>query len=109
MSSKFSIESKDHLNRIYFYFIMIYKSTAARVESRYIDNDYVINITENGRMVNNYVFMPNDKGGIGIIRETGINLDLAYYRYLKEGKVFDLKIASCDFQPDWGYIEFVID
>lgn len=88
------------------YFTQMFSLTPATVDCKFIFNDFVVEITENGTIVNKYIAYPDMNGKIGILRISGMNLSLIYNRYLNDHKVLWFDAADCERDP-WGeYLEF---
>lgn len=107
-TSSFSKEGQKECEKLGNYFTRMFSITPAEVSCGYVFGDYVIEIIENGKLVNKFIAYPGNDGLIDTIRIMGINLSMYYNRYLAERKV--LWFDADDYESDgWGeYIDFSI-
>lgn len=104
----FSRDGKRECKKLGEYFINMYANTMADVSCEYIFGDYIIEITENGRLINKFIAYPGIDGLIDSLRIKGLNLHNYLNRYKFEHKV--LWFDADDYETDgWGeYIDFSI-
>lgn len=107
-SYSFNREGKKECARLGNYFQQIYAPTPAEVECGYVFGDYVVEITENGNLVNQFIAYPDADGLIGTLRVKGMNLEIYFTRFQRDHKV--LWFDADDYEADgWGeYIDFSI-
>ena len=107
-SNSFNREGQQECKKLGHYFQQIYAITPAKVDCGYVFGDYIVEITENGNLVNKFIAYPGMDGLIETIRVSGINLDMYFARYQKEGKI--LWFDADNYETDgWGeYIDFSI-
>ena len=104
----FSEEGEQECEQIGAYFTRLYANTLAEVDCDYFGGDYVVEITENDRLVDKIIASPGYGGLIDSIRVIGPNMQAYLNRYRFEQKV--LWFDADDYERDgWGeYIEFSI-
>lgn len=104
----FSSKGKRECKKLGEYFTKMFASTSAKVTCEYVFGDYVVEITENGKLINKFIAYADEEGLIGSLRVKGQNLTAYYNRFVQEQKV--LWFDADDYESDgWGeYIEFSI-
>lgn len=90
------------------YFIQMFAITPAKVSCGYVFGDYVVEITENGRLVNKFIAYRAEDGHIGTLRVKGANLTNYYNRYIMEKKVLWFNAYDCESDGWDEYLEFSI-
>ena len=107
-SNGFSKAGERECEKIGDYFSNLYAHTLAQVNCGYVFGDYVVEITENGRLVNKFIAYPGFDGLIDPLRVKGLNLQLYLHRYRLEQKVLWFDADDCE-TDGWGeYIDFSI-
>lgn len=107
-SNEFNEKGKAECEKIGAYFTQMFSITPALVECNYIFDDYVIEITENGKPVNKFIISPGMNGNIDTIRVSGLSLNGYYNRFLNERKFLWLDVEDCE-RDGWGeYLEFSV-
>lgn len=108
LSNSFSNEGEKECYKLGSHFVSMFAPTPAKVDCGFVFGDYVVEITENGRLVNKFIASADNTGQIGTIRIIGINLSLYYNRYVSERKVLWFNANDCE-RDGWDeYIEFSI-
>jgi hypothetical protein len=86
----------------------MYSITPCVIESYPFVNEWVIEVTEHGKLVNKFIFSPDYNGDVDYIRISGINLNLLYVRYCNERKFMMFDVSDCELDAWDEYIDFTI-
>lgn len=104
-----NVRWKENCIKILKHFERMFSFTPAVVIGEFRFGDYVIEITENGHLVNKFIITSDSEGNVNTFTIKGMNLGIYYTRYRLEHKVLWYNASDCE-KDAWGeYLKFQIE